>query len=449
MRRPTQKMRSDFMKIKVIDTTYGELLKEKQALHERHGGHIKPKRPNLFFRTLMRVVAAPDLIATKFKFEKAGMEKLDKRESVIFLMNHSSFIDLEIVARMLYPRPFNIVTTTDGFIGKNWLMRQIGCFPTKKFVQDPTLIKDMHHVIDNLHSSVVLFPEAGYSFDGTSTVLPESLGRCVKHFGVPVIMITTYGAFSRDPLYNNLQRRKVEVRATEEYLLSPEEIEQMSEEEINGVLKKAFSFDSFRWQQREHVKIDEDFRADYLNRVLYKCPVCKKEGEMEGKGTALTCKACGKKYNLDEYGYLVAEDGNTHFPHVPDWYNWQREEVRRELEDGRYMIDIPVEIFATIDTKRLFRIGEGRLSHTKDGFVLEGCEGELHYKQRPLASYTLNSDYNWYEIGDMLSIGNSDVQYYCFPKTKGDIVTKARLATEELYKIVRRAVLERRAGATS
>ena len=47
---------------------------------------------------------------------------------------------------------------------------------------------------------------------------------------------------------------------------------------------------------------------------------------------------------------------------------------------------------------------------------------------------TNNSDYFWYEIGDMVCIGNKDALYYCFPEKEG-IVTKTRLAAEELYKL--------------
>lgn len=69
-----------------------------------------------------------------------------------------------------------------------------------------------------------MFPEASYSFDGTATPLPESMGKCLKLLGVPVVMIRTYGAFLRDPLYNSLKLRKVDVSADVEYVLSPQEI---------------------------------------------------------------------------------------------------------------------------------------------------------------------------------------------------------------------------------
>ena len=43
------------------------------------------------------------------------------------------------------------------------------------------------------------------------------------------------------------------------------------------------------------------------------------------------------------------------------------------------------------------------------------------------------------EIGDIISLGNTEIQYYCFPKNAGDVVAKARLATEELYKLYQEA----------
>ena len=39
-----------------------------------------------------------------------------------------------------------------------------------------------------------------------------------------------------------------------------------------------------------------------------------------------------------------------------------------------------------------------------------------------------------YEIGDVIAIGDKNMQYYCFPKDKTVNVAKARLAAEEAYK---------------
>ena len=249
------------MKIKIKDKSLEEVL----ALPPRK--HKKPLKQGLLWRTLLRVVSTPDLLATRFRCEEVGMERLGKREPALFLMNHSSFIDLKIASTVLYPRPFNIVCTTDGFVGKNMLMRLLGCIPTNKFVSDLNLVRDMVYTVKKLKSSVLMFPEAGYSFDGKATLLPDHIGKCIKLLGVPVVMISTYGAFARDPLYNNLQRRHVKVSAKMEYILSPEDIKEKSAAEITALVGEKFSFDNFRWQQENHVRIDEPFRADYLNRV--------------------------------------------------------------------------------------------------------------------------------------------------------------------------------------
>ena len=46
------------------------------------------------------------------------------------------------------------------------------------------------------------------------------------------------------------------------------------------------------------------------------------------------------------------------------------------------------------------------------------------------------ADYYWYEIGDVIGIGDNEFSYFCFPGADVS-VTKARLATEELYKMKR------------
>ena len=316
-------------------------------------------------------------------------------------------------------------------------MRSVGCIPTRKFCSDTTLVRDMLYCVRTLKTSVLLYPEASYSFDGTATPLPESLGKCVKALGVPIVLLRTCGAFARDPLYNGLQNRRVNVSAELRYLLSPEEAAEKSADEINALLADEFSFDNFRWQQENGVVVNEPFRADGLNRVLYKCPHCGTEGETEGRGTELICRDCGVRYRLTELGALECENAETKFTHVPDWYAWERACVREELEQGSYLLDAPVSICVMVNFRQICRVGEGRLRHDANGFRLTGCGGKLDFTQKPETSYSLYADYFWYELGDMICIGDRDVLYYCFPQGKGDVVAKTRLAAEELYKLKR------------
>lgn len=451
------------MKIKVIDMPYEQV----QALPEER--YRPPVYQNRFFRWLLKTISRRELKKVHFTLTKTGLGHLEQDQPCLVLMNHSCFLDLAIASSVLYPRQFHVICTLDGFIGKDRLMRSIGCIPTKKFITDLTLVKDMLYAVNELKSDILLFPEASYSFDGTATPLPESLGKALKILKVPVVMIRTYGAYLRDPLYNNLQLRDVAVSAGMQLLLTKKDIEEKSPAELNSILKEQFTFDNFKWQQENNIRISEPFRADGLHRVLYKCPVCRSEGETIGKGTSLTCRRCSSQWTLTEYGRLEKTYGPESPPcsadltdpdapeapkdltHIPDWYAWERAYVRHEIERGSYRMEFPAEIMVLKDTKAVYHVGEGNLIHSCDGFELTGCDGKLSYHQSAKASYSLYSDYYWYEIGDMISIGTMKIQYYCFPKDTTfkalnggawkpgtAIVAKARLAAEEMHKLYSR-----------
>lgn len=400
--------------------------------------HRKPPRPSFFFRTLIKIISLPDLIATRFKCKRTGMDRLGKREPALFLMNHSCFLDLEIAESILYPRPFNIVATLDAFVGKEWLMNRLGCISTRKFVFDIRLVKDISHCIKKQNRSVLMFPEAGYSLDGRATTLPDSLAKFIKMLGAPVVMIETFGAYHRQPLYNELRKRKVKVSCEMRYLLSPDEIKEMDDRAIADVLAREFSFDAFKWQQENRVKIDEPSRAEGLHRLLYKCPACSAEGKMTSSGAALSCSACGSSWELDEYGTLTGDQKSTEFSHVPDWYDWERECVRRELEADTYGFSEPVDIYMLVNSSGIYNVGDGVLTHSKEGFHLVGCDGQLDYSQNSISMYSLNSDYYWYKLGDVIGIGDHKALYYCIPRERGHVVTKARLATEEIFNSIKR-----------
>lgn len=408
-----------------------------KAIAKKRPKHRNPLCPNILLQLVVRILAVFDLWSTNFTYDTHGMEKIGKAEPCLILMNHSSFIDLKIASRIFFPRRYGIVCTSDGFVGfgMELLMRLLGCIPTHKFVTDISLIKDMEYLLKKKHCSILMYPEASYSFDGTATPLPRKMGVLLKKLGVPVVTVITQGAFARDPLYNCLQKRKVRIRADVTCLATAQEVKTMSVAQLDALLENAFSFDNFKWQQENNIRIDEPFRADGLNRILYRCPHCSAEGKTQGKGTRLTCHSCGKVYALTPFGQLEATDGQSAFTHIPDWYGWQRQQVRKELENGTYRLETNVRIGIMTDYKAIYMVGTGKLIHDTDGFRLTGCNGQLCYSQGPLACYSLYADYYWYEIGDVICIGDHDTLYYCFPEDCGDVVAKTRLAVEELYKL--------------
>ena len=417
------------MKIKVRKSNYTKVMA------------LKPYKRRLpikvvpIFRFILKTLSQPDLKKTHFTYKSYGLDRIKKDEPILVLMNHSSFIDLKIALSVLYPRPINIVCEMDGFIGKDWLMRHIGCIPTHKFNTDPALVKDLLYCTRELKTSILMYPEASYSFDGTTpTPLSESLGKCIKLLKVPVVMIKTYGAFQRDPLYNKLQLRDVDVSADISLLFTKEDALELSLGDINAKLREAFSFDHFKWQKENGVVIDEAFRAEGLESVLYKCPHCLKEETIESQGTTIKCDSCNSQWRLNEDGSLSSSNGENTFSHIPTWVKWEREETIKEVKSGTYKLETPVKIYMQVNTSALYSVGEGRLSQTSSGFHLISNDGLIDFSTSALDNYSLSSDLFWYEMGDMISIGDERKVFYLFPPKGKVSVLKARFATEEFYK---------------
>jgi hypothetical protein len=50
--------------------------------------------------------------------------------------------------------------------------------------------------------------------------------------------------------------------------------------------------------------------------------------------------------------------------------------------------------------------------------------------------YTVESAFHWYTLGDVIGMGNSRALYFAMPKEDKHVVGKARLAVEEIYKVL-------------
>ena len=416
------------MKIKVCNLTYDEVMQLPSI------DTLPLKKPWRILQALLRIAAIPGLLLNKFTYKKVDMKKAGKGPYLV-LMNHSSFFDLHVTFRLM-PRPFYIVSTADALIGKEWILRKVGCLPTTKFTPDISLTRNITRALHDKKVNVLLFPEAGYSFDGTAVTLPTGLGAFLKKMNVPVLSIITDGCFLRQPLYNNLRKRKTRVSATMQCLFSREELAEKTIDELNEKIHEIFAFDNFKNQKENGVQIADENRAEGLHRVLYQCPACKSEFQMLGQGTTLTCKHCGKTYVMDEYGPMHAQSGETEFSHIPDWFAWQRKRVREQISDPAYRTELPVDIMIMHGNKCIYRVGEGTLLHDYNGFTLRAFDGKFTYNQPPLYSYSVNADYNWYELGDVVSIGDRKTQFYCIPKDS-TAVTKLRFAAEELYTLLK------------
>ena len=395
-----------------------------------------PIRQPIYLTWLIQVLSQMMLLGKEHKVERIGMEGL--KPPYILLSNHMSFVDFELISEGTYPARVNNVVNIDGYYMRPWLMEWIGAICTRKFTTDFHLVKSIRHVIKK-GDVLCMYPEARYSPCGTTSYLPDSLGSLVKMNKVPVVVAIHRGNFLHAPFWNFRQKRRVPMHTTLTLTLTAEDVARMTPAEINAVLKKAFEYDDYKYQKDNGILITEKFRAEGLHKILYKCPNCMAESRMESKGTELFCPDCGKKWTLLETGYLKAQEGETEFDHIPDWFEWERLQVREEIESGKYSFSDEVDVHSMPRCYSFIPLGNARLTHDlENGFVLEGhYRGKDYRIQRtPLQSNSLHVEYDFPHIKpfDCVDISTENDSFYCFP-TKENVVTKLAFATEEIYRI--------------
>lgn len=397
----------------------------------------KPIRQRHFLRPLTWLLSYPAVLAHRVKITKIGMHGI--KPPYLLLCNHNSFIDFKVTTVAIFPHRANYLVAIDGFIGREWLLRNVGCICKRKFSNDTVMVRHMKKVADN-GDVIVLYPEARYSLCGTNAILPESLGKLVKLLKIPVVSLIMHGHHVNSPFWNLKDRGVKHMEAVLAQLVSKDEIDLLDHNEINDRINTAFKYDDFAWQREKKIRIDYPERAKGLHKVLYQCPACYTQYRMMSEGIKLWCEHCKKEWNMSEYGELTAVEGATEFSHIPDWYEWEREQVRREVENGSYRFESDVTVDSLPNAKGFIHLGNGKLTHDMKGFLLEGeYEGSPYSVSiSSRALYSCHIEYNYLgKHGDCIDLNTLTDTYYIYPKCSEFSVTKIALATEELYKFSR------------
>ena len=415
-----------------------------KSLHEIDEMHrfdleALPLKTKWYLQLLTWILSFPELIAVRPAIRKHGMENV--KEPYILLCNHNSFLDFKVAVKAVFPRRANFIVAIDGFINREVLMRKSGCFGKRKFVSDPAVFRQVKHSL--LVNKVIceIYPEARYSLVGTSSVLPDSLGKMIKNLGRPVVTLISHGHHLRQPVWN-LKKRRVKTSSDMTLLFDRDQIDDSSIDEINSRLKEAFRYDDYQYQADNGIRIKYRNRAAFLHKPLYQCPYCLSEFEMKSKRDEIWCENCGVVHRMDDLGRLTALNAETKFSHIPDWFEWQRTQVRKEVASGKYHIEMEVDVDLLPNSSGYYRLGRGLVVHNFDGFHLTGnFGGEILDVTIPVSlNYGLHIEYEYFGKGDCFSFSSRNDTYYLYPAGKKQSVTKLHFGTEELYRNYRSGI---------
>ena len=388
-----------------------------------------PVRQKIYLKVLTWLLSLPVILLRRLKITKTNMKGL--KPPYLLLCTHKSFVDFMVTTACIFPHRANYVVAIDGFIGREKLLRNVGCICKRKFTNDVTLIYNLKKVIDN-GDIAIIYPEARYSLIGTNACLPASLGKLAKMLRVPVVVLHMNGNHIYSPVWN-LKKRRVRLVADMEQILSAQELKALSADEVNERINDAFVYDEYKWQKDNGVHIKYKERAKGLDKVLYKCIECGTEFEMRSEGKKIWCEHCHAEWTMTTLGELVAYDGQR--LHIPDWYDYERECVKREIEEGTYGFSSEAIVDSLPGSDGYIRLGKATLTHSMDGFRLQGSfDGQpFLLEKKPLSMYSCHIEYEYEGNGDCIDLSTLTDTYYIYPQTKQWSATKTALATEELF----------------
>lgn len=422
------------------------MMKKKKIVTTPFDRHRIPPKQNLFFMPLIWLICKIITKRSGLRINKVGMKGL--KPPYLVLATHHAFMDFIVSPLAIFPHRANYVSELEGFENYGeWLYRQAGCLGTRKFVNDIALIKNIKRVMKR-KGILVLYPEARYANVGTSSKLPDSVGKLAKYLDVPLVTLNMRGNYLQSPIWNLTMRREVILDATVTQLYTREQLRNATAEEINAKLEDFLGYDEYAYQYETKMAITYEKRAEGLELPLYKCPDCGTEFETKTEKADIFCSRCGSVRTMTEYGRLVHPDGSEdEFSHIPDWYEWQRKCVHEEIDNDMYKLDTRVKIESLPNAVNFIELGEGRLIHDKNGFVLTFRDyGETEDKTLtfpPSSMTSIHTEYDYRGKGQCVTLSTLDNTYFLYPLEEGFNATKIQFATEYLYELSHKNVRKR------
>lgn len=352
----------------------------------------------------------------------------------IAIGTHSCAMDVAFMMTSLMPTRLNIVCGRDVFSWK-WvkpIFEMAGLIPISQFSMDISSIRLMKKAIDK-GCSLAVFPEGKISIDGRQLhYLSPSLGKLLKLLNVPVVMVHNNGGYSSRPRWYKKFKRGT-VNQDVKLLFTVEELKTLELKEINERLKTAFKFNEHLYQKENKLRFKSKYPAKGLHYLLYKCPKCGKEYEMESKGSNLICKACGNNAEYTEYGEIrPANDEAVVYSRIDLWYDYEKEAVRKELEAADFKIEKSVDWYFQNPITHIYeKKGEGVLYIDKLDICFIGTDlaGKEIIIKRPLK--TLFTIVQKLEEGVDLTVDNIVHRFY-FKEKKYS--AKYNLIVEESFR---------------
>ena len=320
-------------------------------------------KPNLLLYTIVHAVL-------KRKYTKKYGITFDKnivkdiKGPAIVVATHTCDEDHILSALTLYPiRPTYIVSEHFMRNPKTAKLLKLMHVITKKmFTPDVSTIVNVMRA-KNENAVIVIFPEGRLSCYGHTLPVAEGTAELIKKLGVNLYAWKAEGAYLSFPKWRDKgDNRCGKINASVKLLLSADEVAEKSISEIKEITEAAILHDDEL--AMDGVEYKSDTIARGVDRILFKCPKCLKEGTITSEGSHIRCE-CGLDVTLDNRYKLHGAP----FDRVNEWFEWQQDSL--DTENGCISSKVRLGCCGEDGFMDAFA-GEGEAYIDKDVFKISG-----------------------------------------------------------------------------
>ena len=84
----------------------------------------KPLKERKFLTPIAFLLSFPEVWRRRLKINKVNMDGL--KPPYILLCTHHAFVDFKVTTAAIFPHRANYIVAIDGFIKREWLLRNVG-----------------------------------------------------------------------------------------------------------------------------------------------------------------------------------------------------------------------------------------------------------------------------------------------------------------------------------
>ena len=300
---------------------------------------------------------------TKIRYNYKAV-KSDIKGPCLIMCNHVTTFD-PVFAALSFKCPVYFVAMDDLFNMKvsPLLKYLVAPIPKKKSQADMQTIRDCIAIMKE-GGAVCVFPEGNRILSGDQWPMTEAVAKFVKISKYPLVIYNIEGGYGSDPRWGHT-KRKGKMRGFVKLVLTPQEYKDMSNEQLYRTICDNLRVNDVSSGQ----KFKSKKRAEYIERVLYRCPNCGKVSTIVSENERFKCNNCDSSWAYTEDLHIVPNDK---FSTIYDWHEWEKGETERMSRDclGIIFEDENVEFYKSIRFRKKKKIMDGRLSVTARGLTI-------------------------------------------------------------------------------